>query len=232
MSVRTMERVLTPLTRYSLQDGASFAEQASKATFDLTTDEAVSSRQRHSTQLSWDKKKKKFIKGDGVGADNVKLVRTESGARLPASYRSGRFDEWKAKSRVRLPKVGEAEGESRGRMGGGRNFRHKKVEEGKPLDPLHVGYERKARQFTKKASEKEGGNDGERPSSSQGGGRGKGGRPPPHGRGKPGVLGRKPVGKVKSEIKTVQEIHKNRKIQEKRREKNARHSKGKGKGRR
>jgi DBP10CT (NUC160) domain len=42
---------------------------------------------------NWDKKKKKFVKGNGTGANNVKLVRTENGTRLPATYRSGRFDE-------------------------------------------------------------------------------------------------------------------------------------------
>jgi DBP10CT (NUC160) domain len=51
---------------------------------------------------NWDKKKK-FLKGDGTGANNVKLVRMENGTRLPATYRSGRFDEWKSQHRVNLP---------------------------------------------------------------------------------------------------------------------------------
>ncbi|CAE7144168.1 unnamed protein product, partial [Rhizoctonia solani] len=44
---------------YSLRDGATFAEQARNATFDLTNDEALTGRQRHDKQLNWDAKKKK-----------------------------------------------------------------------------------------------------------------------------------------------------------------------------
>ncbi|KAF7361862.1 ATP-dependent RNA helicase DBP10 [Mycena venus] len=144
---------------YSLNDGASsFAEQARGATFDLTGDEGVADRKRR--QLNWDKKKKRFVKGDGVGADNIKLVKTESGTRLPATYRSGRFDEWKAKSRIALPRVGEAENEGSQRRRpvgiGGQRFRHNKVVAPKPLDKLGNDYERKVRQMKKKAESQEG----------------------------------------------------------------------------
>ena len=77
--------------------------------------------------MHWDKKKKRFVQGDGVGADNVKLVRTESGQRLPATYRSGRFDEWKQRSHASLPKVGEQESESVNRGRPGQRFKHNKV---------------------------------------------------------------------------------------------------------
>ncbi len=110
--------------RYSLTDGATFAEQARGATFDLAGDEGVAQRKRN--HLTWDKKKKKFIQGDGAGADNVKMVKTESGTKLPATYRSGRFDEWKAKARVSLPRVGETENEA-SRAPRGHKFKHNKV---------------------------------------------------------------------------------------------------------
>ncbi|KAG9084833.1 ATP-dependent RNA helicase dbp10, partial [Ceratobasidium sp. 392] len=146
---------------YSLRDGATFAEQARNVTFDLTTDEAVTSRQRHDRQLNWDSKKKKFVRGAGEGADNVKIVKTESGARLPATYRSGRFEEWKAKTKTFLPKVGETENENTGRgMRGqrgrvaGKRFTHQGKTESKPLDKLSLGYERKSRQMKKRAEER------------------------------------------------------------------------------
>ncbi|KIM75501.1 hypothetical protein PILCRDRAFT_673146 [Piloderma croceum F 1598] len=211
---------------YSLRDGASsFAEQARGATFDLAGDEGVAERQKR--QMNWDKKKKKFIKGDGVGADNVKLVKTENGTRLPASYRSGRFDEWKAKSRVSLPKVGEAETEwTRGRRGsgpGGRTFRHNKVVAAKPLDKFSNDYERKIRQMKKKeGADAEEGESSSRPPVRGGrGGRGGSSR---------GRYAGKSMGRVKSEIKTVDQIRKGRKTMEKKRAKNARPSK-KGKRR-
>jgi len=207
---------------YSLTDGASsFAEQARGATFDLTGDEGTAA-DRKRRQLNWDKKKKKFIKGDGIGSDNVKLVKTEGGTRLPATYRSGRFDEWKAKSRVSLPKIGEAENEgSRGRRSGGpggRTFKHNRLVAAKPLHKLNKDYERKMRLTGKKA-----------------GGDGGDARPPPASPKKAGrVSGRyggKSMGRVKTELKTAEQIRKGRKMLEKRKAKNARPTRGK-KGRR
>jgi ATP-dependent RNA helicase DDX54/DBP10 len=212
---------------YSLRDGASsFAEQARGATFDLAGDEGVAKRQKH--QVNWDKKKKKFIKGDGVGADNVKLVRTENGTRLPATYRSGRFDEWKAKSRVSLPKVGEAEAEgTHGRRGsgpGGRIFRHNKVASAKPLDKLSKDYERKVRQKKKRDGSEADGGELARPLSRAGRGSKTGVRTG-------GRYAGKTMGRVKNEIKTVDQIRKGRDAMEQKRAKNARPSK-KGRGRR
>ncbi|CAE6445804.1 unnamed protein product [Rhizoctonia solani] len=220
---------------YSLRDGATFAEQARNATFDLTTDEALTGRQRHDKQLNWDAKKKKFVKGSGEGADNVKIVKTESGARLPATYRSGRFEEWKAKTKVWLPKVGEAENEKRftgGAKGGrlaGQKFVHQAKAEAKPLDPLALGYERKLRQ-TKKRQEKEKAFEADDDAS-----RGRGSKPGKGGRNDKNAMGRryggKSMGRVKNELKSVDQIRKSREALAKKKAKNARPGK-KGKGRR
>jgi len=112
---------------YSLDDGASFAAHAAKATFSLeaTNDEATGPNTQRASMLRWDRKTKRIVKGDGGGADNKRLIRTESGARLPASFKSGRFDEWKAKSRVGLPRVGEAELPGRQGSSAGRKWTHK-----------------------------------------------------------------------------------------------------------
>lgn len=201
------------ITRYSLTDGASsFAARAREVTFDIMGDVTVVGRNRH-TRMTWDKKKKKFIKGDGSGTDNIKLVRTENGTRLPATYRSGRFDEWKKKAKVTIPKIGEQEAERPPslRASGGRRWRHNKVFEAKPLDKLSKDYERKSRQLKKKAESASGGETG----SSQA-------RPVKHASSK--RHGGKSLRRVKSEIKTVHQIHKTRTIAEKRRGKNARPS--------
>ena len=159
------------------------------------------------------------MQGDGAGADNVKMVKTESGTKLPATYRSGRFDEWKAKTRVSLPRVGEAEGEGVGRRShsfGSQRFRHNKVVDAKPLDKLQKDYDRKVRQLKKR--EEDG---GEREQKKLTPGIGKksmvGGR-----------RGGKPAGRVKSELKTVEQIRKGRKIMDRKRAKNARPSRKKG----
>ncbi|ESK97076.1 atp-dependent rna helicase dbp10 [Moniliophthora roreri MCA 2997] len=196
---------------YSLTDGASFIEQARGAAFDLAGDDGdVAQRKRH--QLSWDKKKKKFIKGDGTGADNVKLVKTESGVKLPASYRSGRFEEWKAKSHISIPRVGEQEGPSVRKGGDGHKYRHNKVTAAKPLDPLRNDYEHKVRRTKKQGVEIA---DGDGSSS----------RPAPNKKGKTKVSSRyggKSIGRVKSELKNAEQIRKSRKVQERRKLKNAR----------
>lgn len=151
---------------YSLKDGASFIEQARNVTMDLIGDEGVLARTQKASQLTWDRKKKKFIQGDGAGADNQKIIRTESGARLPMSYKSGRFEEWKQKKRVSLPKIGEAEGDLAGRVGGlgDKRYRHTKVTEAKPLDAKSTTYERKAYALKKRAekeAERDAGGDGD-----------------------------------------------------------------------
>ena len=101
---------------------------------DLTTDEGLPAFTRHhaSAQLKWDRKKKKFVQGSGEGADNVKIIKTESGTRLPATYRTGRFDEWKKQHRTSLPRVGEAENDTHGRFSSGfKKFKHNKVTQAK-----------------------------------------------------------------------------------------------------
>ena len=81
----------------------NFVDQVSKVTFDMTQDEGAATSANRPSQLKWDRKKKKMVAGDGVGADNKKMIRSESGALLPASYKSGRFDEWRKSKRVSQP---------------------------------------------------------------------------------------------------------------------------------
>lgn len=183
-------------------------------------DGGLTGRQGHFKQLTWDKKKKKFIKGGGEGADNVKLVKTESGARLPASFRSGRFDEWKAKNKTALPRVGEIESDRLPRAKqfglGGRKYRYNATEAPKPLDPKSLGFERKMRAL-KKASSKGGGDN-----DSQGSGR------LSKGRGKAGQgsrFGGANIGRVRSELKSAEQIRKSRALDARKKARNARPSK-------
>ena len=114
--------------RYSLDDGASFAAQANNAAFSLegAGDELSGPAPQKASMLRWDRKTKRIVQGDGTGADNKKLIRTESGARLPASFRSGKYEEWQAKKRVSVPRVGDAELPNRqGAHSGGKRWTHK-----------------------------------------------------------------------------------------------------------
>jgi ATP-dependent RNA helicase DDX54/DBP10 len=135
--------------------------------------------------------------------------------------------------------VGESEGESARRAGqGGKRFKHKLETAPKPLDRFGKDYERKVRQLKKKQDEREsmggGGEDtGGRSRPASASGKGPGGKP-----GKKGIpskkgsrYGGKPIGKVKSELKSADQIRKSRELAEKKRARNARPSK-RGKGRR
>lgn len=125
----------------------SFAQNARAAVLNMDLDEPTN-RKRKTTK--WDRSKKKFV-GEGEGADNIKMIRTENGTRLPATYRSGRFEEWKKKTNVSLPRTGEAElGDRDPESVKGRIYRHNKVTEARKLDPKELGYERKARALRKK----------------------------------------------------------------------------------
>jgi ATP-dependent RNA helicase DDX54/DBP10 len=65
----------------------------------LNGDEGEAQKAQKASQLKWDRKKKRFVKGDGIGSNNEKMIRSESGALLPASFKSGKFDEWKQRTR-------------------------------------------------------------------------------------------------------------------------------------
>ncbi len=146
--------------------------------------------------MKWDRKKRKFVQGDGTGSDNKKLIRTESGARLPASFKSGRFEEWKEKKKINLPKVGESEGDIPRQVGYGddKRYRHNKVTEAKPLDPKLTTYEKKMF-IAKKKAEKE-----------------KEGAPEFAGKGGKGKRGA--VGQAKNELRSSEDIRRQRKMLE------------------
>ncbi len=173
-------------------------EQARGATLDLAGDDGIAVRAQKASQLTWDRKKKKFVQGDGVGSDNKKLIRSESGARLPASFKSGRFEEWKAKKKLSLPKTGEAEGDVAQRAGwaDGKRYRHNQVTAAKPLDPKSTTFEKKTYMLKKKA-----GKAGEAAEAGPGAG----------GAGKR----RGAVGQAKSELKSAEAIRKQRQELEK-----------------
>jgi len=176
----------------------------------------MAAQKRAQSKMAWNKKKKKFVRGDGGGADNVKMIKTESGVKLPASYRSGRFDKWRAKARVGLPRIGESVPEAR--PPDRKRFKHTSITIAKPLDKLGTNYERKARVQEKKF---------EAVGTEAGVELTRNGRH--RKKGLTGRYGDKSLGQVRSEIKTAEQIRKARKIMDKRKAKNARPSRKRGK---
>nr|CAG8562537.1 472_t:CDS:10 [Entrophospora candida] len=75
---------------YSVNQGALFIEEAQRAMLDQQNDEHVPELNKRKV-LTWNSKKKTFLRGGGIGSDNKKLIKTESGVKLPATYKSGRL---------------------------------------------------------------------------------------------------------------------------------------------
>ncbi|KAI3404305.2 DBP10 [Candida oxycetoniae] len=72
-----------------LSIASSFANDAQAAAFDLENDDKL----RNNKQvMKWDKKKGKYVNSYST---DKKYIISESGTRIPASFRSGKFDEWK-----------------------------------------------------------------------------------------------------------------------------------------
>jgi ATP-dependent RNA helicase DDX54/DBP10 len=68
--------------------GASFLEKAQAAAFDLVADDDSGMRKKGS--LVWDSKKRNYVRPT-IGSDNKKRIKTESGALIPASFKSKRY---------------------------------------------------------------------------------------------------------------------------------------------
>lgn len=184
--------------------GGSFAEAARGATFDLTNDDGGKGfAEAHKAKgMRWDKKAKKFVQrqNDEDGSKGAKMIIGESGQKIAASFKSGRFSAWKSAHKVgRLPRVGETEapggnrfegpgGPGAGGVGGRRGGRmfHKSVKAPKPADKKRDDYEVRKKRYSE-AKEK-------------------------------GLV----KSGVKSELKSREQIGKDLKLKQRRREKNAR----------
>lgn len=191
--------------------GGSFAEAARGATFDLTNDDGGKGfAEAHKAKgTRWDKKARKFVQlqNDEDGSKGAKMIIGESGQKIAASFKSGRFGRWRTANKVgRLPRVGETEapvgnrfsapGAPRAQAGlgapggvggrrGGRMF-HKGLKAPKPADKGRDDYEVRKKRWSE-AKEK-------------------------------GLVG----STVKSELKSREQIGKDLKLKQRRREKNAR----------
>lgn len=121
---------------------SNFVEAARHVTMELGGEDGGKSFAEPSQAkgMRWDKKNSKYVAraNDEDGSKGVKYIRGESGQKIAASFKSGRFDRWQKAHKVdRLPRVGEAEkpgaGASIGR-GMGTRYKHKQVKAPKEAD--------------------------------------------------------------------------------------------------
>jgi ATP-dependent RNA helicase DDX54/DBP10 len=93
---------------------SNFVEAARDVTMDLTNDDTAKAfgEPSRAKGMRWDKKNSKYVRreNDDDGSKGAKMIRGESGQKIAASFQSGRFDRWRKAHKVdRLPMTGEAE---------------------------------------------------------------------------------------------------------------------------
>jgi ATP-dependent RNA helicase DDX54/DBP10 len=121
--------------------GQSFANEAAGATFDLENDDKV---QTNKQIMQWDKKKGKYI--NSLSTDK-KYIIGESGKRIPATYKSGKFDEWKKQRNFQPAKVGSVEVAQTGKNN--QRFKHKKVTAPKLPDKFRDDFHKQKKKVEK-----------------------------------------------------------------------------------
>ena len=189
---------------YGVHSGGNsknFVLAARDVAMDLANDDGAKGFAQPSrpSGMRWDKKSKKYVAraNDEDGSKGAKMIRGESGQKIAASFRSGRFDAWRKSNRIeRLPRTGEVETASsklmRGGGGGGMRWRHKREDAPKDADKFRDDFYKKKKMVEKAKEERR---------------------------------GRFKEGKGKNEIRGVDDVRKARNLKERRREKNARPAK-------
>ena len=77
----------------SLPGGSENFDRAASASALDVDEEDSSGLARQRKQLHWDRKRKRFVRGDAGDSRgrNVKMMKTESGVRVPLSYKSDMY---------------------------------------------------------------------------------------------------------------------------------------------
>lgn len=175
---------------------SNFVEAARAATMDLTNDDGAKGFAEPSRLhgMRWDKKNKKYVAraNDEDGSKGGKVIRGESGQKIAASFRSGRFDAWRKSNKIdRLPRTGETEtiANKANRGGGGKRYKHNEAKAPKEADKFRDDYWKK-KKLVAAAKEKR--------------------------------VGKFREGDGKNEVKGIDDVRRARGVKEKRKEKNAR----------
>jgi ATP-dependent RNA helicase DDX54/DBP10 len=181
---------------YGVQGGdagnTNFMSAARSAEMSLVNDEIQGFADASKPRMRWDKKSKKYVSraNDEDGSKGAKMIKGESGQKIAASFRSGRFDDWKKANKVKMQRVGEMEAPNRSTQhNNGPRYKHKAEKAPKQADRYRDNFlEQKKR--VQEAKEKR--------------------------------IGHFADGGAKSELKDVDTVRKERRVQEQRKEKNAR----------
>ena len=204
MSYHPRESNLVEETGYGVNSGsrqAGFINAARGAAMDLDKDE-ISRNYGEPSRMRWDKRGKKYVSqaNDEDGSRGKRAIVGESGQKIAASFRSGRFEAWKKANRIdRLARPGEKEAPSWTRFGSTdrqNSFKHSTTRAPKQPDKYRDDYQKRKR----KLAEQNATNNGQVHTRT-----------------------------AKSELRSVDDVRKQRLLKQKRRDKNARPSRRKKK---
>ena len=85
-----------------------FNQETAAASFDIIGDDSDMIKKQKSL-TKWDEKKKKFLKVKAYDNSNEKTIRAEDGSKIKATYKTGRYKDWMAKSKKSSLTIGESE---------------------------------------------------------------------------------------------------------------------------
>ncbi|KAK6196821.1 DNA mismatch repair protein Mlh1 [Pestalotiopsis sp. IQ-011] len=131
---------------YGVHTGGNFVESARDVTMDLTNDDGAKAFGLPTkSKMRWDQKSRRYVArtNDEDGSKGSRMIRGESGAKIAASFQSGRFDKWKKSNRVQLQRVGEQEKimpNGPGGQAGGARYKHKMNRAPKDADKYRDDY--------------------------------------------------------------------------------------------
>ena len=149
---------------YGVHSGgnSNFLTAARSATMDLANDDGAKTIAEPSRPkgMRWDKKSKNYVAraNDEDGSKGAKMIRGESGQKIAASFKSGRYDAWRKSNKVdRLPRTGEIEGANAFKGGlGGKRFKHKRETAPKEADKYRDDYYKRKKMVEKAKEERRG----------------------------------------------------------------------------
>lgn len=140
----------------------NFLTAARSATMDLAADDGAKAHAEASRPrgMRWDKKSKKYVAraNDEDGSKGTKYIVGESGQKIAASFRSGRFDAWRKSNKIdRLPRTGEAEtAANAANKAGGKRWKHKREEAPKEADKYRDDFYKRKKMVEKAKEERRG----------------------------------------------------------------------------
>ncbi len=149
---------------YGVHSGgnSNFITAARSATMDLTNDDSAKAFAEPSRPkgMRWDKKSKKYVAraNDEDGSKGKQMIIGESGQKLAASFRSGRFDAWRKSNKIdRLPRTGENETPANAaNRGVGKRWKHREEKAPKQADRYRDDYYKRRKMVEKAKEERRG----------------------------------------------------------------------------